>query len=269
MRPVSGKQWIAGCAVLALVVGACGCAGMGGSSRRGARHPSLGENDRVWFVQGTGGGLHWGDIQLRSSLRKAGSPMKVVFHHWHKDRLPGQIVLTDDDYRLVKRAARQLVAMIGDFKRDVPEGEIYIVGQSAGCEVVRLALAQLPEGCSAQNVVMLQPSVSADAPLADALAHVEGKLYYTSSPHDHLLSVGTGFVGTTDRKHESGAGYAGFHAPQGSGDDIRRLYREKLVEVRWKPSMIWHGWPGDHASLLGPGFMDKHVVPMLAGAYRR
>jgi len=127
MRPALEKQWIAVCAVLALVVGACGCVGFGGASRRGARYPNLGETGRVWFVQGTGGGLHWGDIQLRSSLRKAGSPMKVVFHHWHKDRLPGQVVLTDDDYRLVKRAARQLVAMIADFKRDVPEGEVYVV----------------------------------------------------------------------------------------------------------------------------------------------
>ena len=68
---------------VSFLAGACGCVSPYNL------YPSLTENDRIYFVQGTGGAFHWGDIQLRDSLRKAACPAKVVFHHWHKGQMPG------------------------------------------------------------------------------------------------------------------------------------------------------------------------------------
>lgn len=228
---------------------------------------TLTENDTIIFVQGTSGPVRWGDRQLARAMKATECPARLVVHQWHRSRPPCYATWNRKEYALVERAAADLAHMITDIRGERPMGTVHVAAQSAGCEVVRLGLGQLPPGATVRNALMVAPSVSPEAPLEDALAHVNGKLYYTTSPLDWLMAIGTWILCTTDQKKCSSAGFAGFRPRQGLDEEGLRLYRERLVRVRWKPKYIFYGWFGDHISGWSPPFAAKYAIAMFCDHY--
>ena len=223
------------------------------------------ESDRVFYVQGTSGFVRWGDWQLKKGLERGGCRAEVVAHQWHRSRPPGFFIFNRSEYELVHLAAQSLADDIVAFRQSSPDSRVYVVGQSAGCEVVRLALTALPRACAVDSVVMCAPSISPDAPRAAALGGVRGKLYALSSPFDiFILGIGTVLFGSTNRRHCLCAGLVGFHPPPNTSEEGLRRYREKLVNVRWRPAYLAHGYFGDHVTGQSPGFVANFMLLMLA-----
>jgi len=239
----------------------------GGLDVAGMYRMMLTEDDTIIFVQGTSGPVRWGDRQLARAMRAAECPARLVVHQWHRSRPPCYVTWNRKEYALVERAAADLARMIADIQGERPKGTVHIAAQSAGCEVVRLGLAQLPPGASVESGIMVAPSVSPEAPLEDALAHVTRKLYYTTSSLDGLLAIGTWIVCSTDQKRCSSAGFTGFRPREGLDEESLRLYRERLVRVRWKPRHILDGWFGHHASGWSPRFAAKYAIAMFCDEY--
>jgi len=229
---------------------------------------TLTENDRVIYVQGTSGFLHWGDRRIRKGLAKAGFSALVTAHQWHASRPPAFPVINRGEYELVHLAAQSLADRIVAEKSD-PGTRVYLVTQSAGCEVVRIALGLLPRGVQVENVVMCGPSMSPEVDFGEALGAVAGKIYYQCSWLDFgLLGVGTWLIGSTNRKHCVCAGVVGFKPPPEADENLRRLYAEKLVPVRWRPSFARRGYLGGHFTQQAVPHVAANISRMLAGDWQ-
>jgi len=230
---------------------------------------ALTERDRVIYVQGTSGPLHAGDTVLKLALPRAGYGACVEAHQWHQSRPPAFPIVSRGEYELVQLAAQSLADKIAAYKAADPDTHIYIAAQSAGAEVVRLGLGLLPRDVMVENAVMCGPSISPDADWSQALPVVRGTVYYQRSWLDiALLGVGSLLVGSTDRKHCISAGVVGFRPPAELDEEARRLYREKLVEVRWRPSFALGGYLGEHLTQYGPGHVIRNMSRMLAGDWQ-
>jgi len=248
---------------LALLATFCGCV----SSEPAVNTAET--RDRIIYVQGAMGFLHYGDDSLRLAVKDAQSPTEVVTFAWHEDfkRPPLYVVTNRAEYEIYLLAAQTLADDIIAFKTRKPDVRISLASLSAGAEIIRLALELLPDYVTVQNVVLINPSSSPGIPLRKALRAVDGKLYCVCSRLDLILSGGTIVVGTTDRRHVPAAGLVGFHLPGDADDDLARLYYDKVVNVFWRPEFALYGFVGGHFSGLAPPFVKAFVLPMLESRY--
>jgi hypothetical protein len=111
---------------------------------------------------------------------------------------------------------------------------------------------------------MLSSSVSADYDLAQALRHVRGDMYVTTSPHDAVLAALAPAFGTADRKYVGPdiAGLHGFSMPPGAGLDTRRLYA-KIMNLAWDPALDHYGDYGGHTDTAKPEFVQHVIAPLV------
>jgi len=225
----------------------------------------LTEADRVIFVQGTSGGISWGEKDIGRGLTEAGYHAQVVAHRWHRERPPAFPVLTRREYELVQEGAQSLADRIIALTARPPT-RVYIIAQSAGCEVARIALGLLPRSVRVENVVLCGPSISPAADFSEALPAVSGKVYYQCSWVDFgMLGIGTSIIGSSDRKQGPCAGAVGFKLPADIDEEGERLYEERLVEVPWRLSFALRGFFGDHFSQQSLAHIVTNVSRMLAG----
>ena len=225
----------------------------------------LTDKDTIIYVEGTAGSIRWHDRQLERALRAHGYEARLFSHQWHVSRPPAYICWNRREYELVHLGAQSLADWIAALRAESPDGRLHLAAQSAGSEVIRLALELLPEGVTVDNVVLIAPSTSSSAPMERALASVRGKVFYTASVVDAMMSVGTLLACTTDLKKTFAAGFAGFRPREGLDEESLARYRDKLVEVRWKPRYALLGWLGDHLSGWSEPFLERFTLPMLAG----
>lgn len=144
-----------------------------------------------------------------------------------------------------------------------PDRPVFLVGKSGGAGVVARALEQLPEA-SVERAVMLAPALSATYDLSGALRAIRRELVVFYSPLDFvLLGAGTRLFGTVDRVRGVGAGLVGFREPAGLDADGRDRYRDRLRQVRWRPSMARSGYLGGHVAVDLPPFLGRYVAPLL------
>jgi pimeloyl-ACP methyl ester carboxylesterase len=174
------------------------------------------------------------------------------------------------DHLVVARSkgkAKSLARRIARIRERVPDGEIHIMGLSAGTAVVLNALEQLPAGVDVDSVVLFSSSVSADRDLSPALRHVRGKLYATSSKGDLILRS---VVITADGRRAPPAGRTGFRIPRSLPYAERAVY-EKVVNLHWKPAYVAFGWNGGHVSattskfvrcIIAPRILSRHSFPL-------
>lgn len=242
-RVLRGRVWRgarcpAMCGVVCALAMAAGC---GGASRPSAV---------VLFLDGAGHFTAGGNV--RNGLRSAGYDGRFQGYVWTS------FLGWGTDHLLVAGSglkAQGLADRIVRLRRDDPEGEIHVMGLSAGTAVIVNALERLPEGTDVDTVVLFSSSVYANRDLTPALQHVRRALYATCSPHDLILSS---LVITADGETGSAAGRTGFRIPP-SVPKSRRSEYAKVVNLPWMPNYAAYGWNGGHVAATRAEFV-KHVI---------
>lgn len=202
-----------------------------------------------WF------GMRWGFSTLPKGLRRAGFAGKVVYWPWHGrwTGLPWPSVPALCDSPLHQRQAQAMADYLADYRRRYPQAPLYVMGCSAGGWIAWRVLELLPPEVTVDGVALLSAAVDPGRDLTAGLAHVRGVVVNTFSYLDCLiLGLGTLVVGTGDRRHTPACGMVGL-----KGNDGR------VVNLPWRPGMIFSGKLGGHVTATPPAFIARYVAPLL------
>ncbi len=214
----------------------------------------------VFAVDGAGG---WDrcSSNLRCAVAEAGLPLSVETYAWQHGH--GRVFADQCDCGYARTAGQRLAEKVCAYRQTCPTGRVYLVGHSAGSQVVLAAAEALPPG-SLERVVLLAPSVSACYDLRPALRTTcEGIDTFYSCRDWWYLGLAVSVVGTADRHWCSAAGRVGFR-PQIDTPEDAMLYR-KLRQHPWSCELISTGNCGGHYGAYQPGHLRACVVPLLTG----
>ncbi len=212
-------------------------------------------NDGPVVIFADGAGWFGGEAGIRAGLEAAGRPEKVEVFGWSSLLGPGP------DHFLVdrKRAkGKQLAKRVQAFRAEQPDTPLHLMGLSAGTAIIVFALEQLPAGVHVDNVVLFSPSISDQHDLSDAMAHVRGYLYATTSLRDGILS---GMVALADGEPGKPAGLRGLRVPPRAR---RRSAYARVVNLHWRPAYGGFGWMGSHTAVTGSRFVQHVIAPRIA-----
>ena len=166
-----------------------------------------------------------------------------------------------------KRAqARKLAQKIASYQSQHPTSPVNLMGLSAGTAIAVYTLEELPPENQVDTVVLLSSSVASDHNLTQALRHVRGDLYVTTSPDDAILTTAVPVLGSADRQFVGTdvAGLDGFEVPPGASPEVRRLY-SKVVMLAWNPVDDRYGDYGGHTDTTKPEFVQHVIAPLVMG----
>jgi pimeloyl-ACP methyl ester carboxylesterase len=162
-----------------------------------------------------------------------------------------------------KLTADKIVA----YQARYPGRPVNLLGYSAGAVVAVETLAALPAGREIDRAVLLAGAISPLYDLRAALARTRFGIWSYYQPQDAVaLWAGTVVVGTADGTHIVSAGAVGFWTPLGLSADERQLYREKLVQLPYKPQMALTGNFGGHFQCVNRAFVAQWIAPVLIGS---
>jgi hypothetical protein len=193
---------------------------------------------------------------------------------WAGDRVPhevrgyrwthgvGQPLKDLQDFRHLRRKAEELAAEVRSVTAESPRRPVYLVGRSGGAGLV-LAAAELLPPATLERIVLLSAAVSPDCDLTAALLATRGGIVsYYSELDQAVLNWGTRQFGTADRVYGPSAGVKGFAVPDGHAAGSGGPY-DRLVQIPWRPRMLWRGHGGLHSGTLSPWFLRSEVAPWL------
>ena len=208
---------------------------------------------RVIFLDGAG--WYTGDGPVRAGLQKAGFNGPVERFGWASGLGPlhDHLVVGPSHPR-----TRALAERITRLRQANPKGRIVVMGLSAGTRVVVCGLEKLPPSVWVDHVVLLSPSISSRHDLSKALRHVKGRLYFTTSTQDGILSTAC----SAGMEGGRPAGQAGFVLPNHPSADTKNLYR-KVVPLPWRPGYLAYGWDGGHVSATSSEFIRVVIAPRI------
>ena len=208
---------------------------------------------RVIFLDGAG--WYTGDGPVRAGLRQGGFAGPVERFGWASGLGPlhDHLVVGPSHPR-----TRALAERITRLRQANPNGKIVVMGLSAGSRVVVCGLEKLPPAVAVDHVVLLSPSISSRHDLSEALRHVKGRLYFTTSTQDGILATAcsAGMAGGRP------AGQAGFVQPNDQNLETKDLYR-KVVPLPWRPDYLPYGWDGGHVSATSSDFIRVVIAPRI------
>lgn len=230
------------CALSALC--AAGCATSSGS-RAGA--------GVTYYCPGAGN-YDFGDVGIRSGLRRAGYEGEVVPFYWtcSFNAAIDQIVRANPRQR-----ARVLADDIMAFIDRNPGTPVNLIGLSAGSGVVIWALENLRPGYHVDEVILLSSSLSSDYDVRAALERVRGHIFVYYSDRDVVLRGPMKLVGTIDGvPGAEAAGRIGLHGPGSS---------ERVINLRWQPEWKKHGHHGGHTDATNAAFAAAELSQRLLG----
>src|SRR5262245_8641920 len=197
-------------AVVALAALLPGCAGV---PTRVAQTPPPGAVAApaprgVVFCADGAGGFGTTSAALQSAVAEQGVALEVRPVVWTHGF--GRMVSDQVGCGRARTAGRQLAGEVVAWRQRHPGKPVYLVGHSAGSQVVLAAAECLPAG-AVERVVLLAPSVSAEYDLRPALARTAQGVDAFYSGRDWVaLGLGVGLVGTADRCWAPAAGRVGF-----------------------------------------------------------
>jgi len=205
-----------------------------------------------------GAGWYSGDGPVRTGLRTGGYPGPVDRFHWQG--LLGPVGALSDHMGANGNHPKvpQLARRIEQLRQVNPNGQIVLVGLSAGTSLIVCALERLGEDVEVDYVVLLSPSVSDRHDLTDALRHVRHRFYATISPHDGMLASAGPAGGESGRP----AGLVGFRLPRKMTRERKKLLA-KLIPLPWRPEYLAYGWDGGHVSATSADFIRAVITPRL------
>lgn len=225
----------------------------------GARDTQV-RRDGLVFVVGGVGGFDFLNSAAQKALPKTGVKHEIRDFVWTHGK--GQMFRDLQDVRYLLHKADELAAQILKVKEETPDRPVYVVGKSGGAGLVLAAAELLPPG-TLERIILLSAAVRPNYDLRFALRATRGEIISFYSAYDQvILNWGTRQFGTVDRFYGASAGLHGFLIPPHLGPVDRALYA-KLVQVPWKPGMIFEGHFGNHAGTSMPGFVGREVSPWL------
>lgn len=209
---------------------------------------------RVIYLEGAGWYSSAGSVQ--AGLRAGG--YRGAFERFHWSSLLG----VGADHLLASRSglnARRLARRIEEIRDADPDGQLHLMGLSAGTLVIVRALETLPEDVSVDQVVLFSSSVSRRCDLTDALPHVRGRIYATCSPYDRILST---LAVSADGRTGKVVGQTGFSLPKNLSTERQQRYQQ-VVNLYWKPAYAGFGWNGGHVGATDDKFVRTVIAPRL------
>ncbi len=212
----------------------------------------------VVFIANGSGDIRSVTAGLETAVAEAGLPLEVetfVWSHGFGRYLADHI---DHPYHVAK--GYRLAEIVTAYRQAEPGRAIYLIGHSAGSDVVLTAAAVLPPG-SIERIILLDPSVSATYDLRPALRCARAGIDSFYSEHElFLLGVGTGIAGTADNRREPPAGRVGFRPVIVCPGDAE-LYA-RLRQHPWDPAVAWTGDLGGHYGSNHAEFLAAYVLPL-------
>jgi Serine aminopeptidase, S33 len=206
------------------------------------------------------GGIDFVGLSSQWALPRAGVRHEIREFPWTHGK--GRLLRDLQDTQHCLRKADELAAEVHKIKAQDPERPVYLVGKSGGTGLVLAAAEQLPPQ-TLERVILLSPAVAPTYDLRPALRATKYEIVCFYSPYDQLvLNWGTRQFGTIDRYYGASAGLRGFVIPPDLNASDRSLY-ERLVQVKWKATMILEGHLGIHIGTSMPAFVAKEVGPWL------
>lgn len=199
-----------------------------------------------------GAGWSGSTSRIRGGLRAAGFEGRVQSYPWSTLLGPAS------DHLLVehkRRKGRDLAEFIQARRLYRPDDPIHLMGLSAGTAVVVFALEALPRGTTVDNVILFAPSISETYDLSDAMAHVRGFLYATSSSTDGILE---GVTVAADGAVTEPAGLHGFRIP--ARIKCYDCYT-RVVNLPWRAVYADLGWKGSHTGATSEDFVRDVIAP--------
>jgi pimeloyl-ACP methyl ester carboxylesterase len=244
-----------------LGVMAAGCAS--GQGRFSAQ--TLSGHGVVFYCDGAGGGgiTNWGP-GVKKGLADAG--FTGTFDEFDWETGLGVIADQIEAVKSKRAQAKKLANKIVSYQSEDPNSPVTVMGLSAGTAIAVYALEELPPANQVDTVVLLSSSVASDHNLTQALRHVRGDLYVTTSPDDAILTTAVPVLGSADRQFVGTdvAGLDGFQMPPGASPEVRRLY-SKVVVLAWDPQDDRYGDYGGHTDTTKPGFIQHVIAPLVMG----
>jgi pimeloyl-ACP methyl ester carboxylesterase len=210
----------------------------------------------IILVHGAGG-MDLGNTVTRWAFRIAQVPHEVREFIWTHGK--GQVLRDLQDTRHLVSKAEELARQISEYQAEHPGRPVYLIGRSTGAAIVLGAAAARPDA-SLEKIILLAPAVSPAYNLLPALRATRTEIVAYRSDYDHFfLGWGTSTFGTADRIYTESAGKQGFQLP--GHDPMSRLFYLKLVQVCWKPRLLWTGHFGGHLSCNAPLFVLNEIAP--------
>lgn len=246
-------------APLALVLLAgCRSTGQYAAERRALPGPTAAPAGIVIVADGAGDFREL-SVNINEVIWATSTPLLVetfVWSHGYRRYLADQI---DHDNHLAQ--GRRLAEYVCRHRQHFPNRSVFLLGNSAGCEVLLDAAAWLPPD-SVDRIVLLAPSVCAYHDLRPALRAARGGIDVFTSHKDRLiLGLGMRIVGTTERDCNTAAGRTGFRPVIANAQDAA-LY-QRLRQHPWEQAWREHGHNGGHFGSTQPQFLRSHIVPLL------
>jgi hypothetical protein len=141
------------------------------------------------------------------------------------------------------------------YRTNYPNLPVFLVGHSAGSNIVLEATRSLPPG-RVEKIVLLAPAVSTDYDLRQALVVSRcGIDVFTSERDVIVLGLATNVVGNADGGRSPAAGRVGF--------EDRPEYCGRVRQHAWDSSVEWTGNLGGHSDALMRGYLRAYVLPLL------
>jgi pimeloyl-ACP methyl ester carboxylesterase len=211
----------------------------------------------VFSVDGAGG-FQATTQALKRALAETGRPLYVESVAWSHGY--GRVLADQTDECHAREAGRCLAERVRSWQQQFPAKPVYLMSHSAGGAVVLAAAEALPPN-SVERIILLAPSVSRSYDLRPALRSARQGIDAFSSERDWAyLGLGTGLVGTADRRWEPAAGRVGFRVEILSPEDAA-LYA-KLRQHPWDRCVEWTGNRGGHYGPYQPGYLRAYVLPL-------
>jgi pimeloyl-ACP methyl ester carboxylesterase len=246
------------CCLVPLLAGCC-TAGPRPDTSRATFLPAP-DSAGVAFVADGSGDSRTVSTHLAQLAAAAGVPLQVEAVPWS---LGYRRVVADHVSHANHLAQGRLLAgRVAAYRQACPGRKVYLVGYSAGCDVVLAAAEALPPG-SVDRVVLLAPAVCAAYDLRPTLRASRGGVDSFHSERDGLvLGLGVWVLGTADGGCRTAAGRYGF-TPVLAGPADAALY-QGLRQHAWDPAVAWTGNDGGHYGSVQAGFLRAYVLPLLA-----
>lgn len=217
----------------------------------------------VLFILDGVGGMQFVPLLVRRALRQEGIALATVFDHWQYG-LRGEIWTDLMWHRRNRVVAARFARLIWRYRKQFPQSHIHLLACSGGAGIAAFALEELPERTRLETLILACPGLSPSYNLAPALRKVQRCYALVSREDKAILGVGTRLFGTTDRRHATAAGCAGFRIPAGLDAGDRAVY-DRLREIHWTPELAQLGHYGGHTGWAANPFLRKHLMPMIRG----
>lgn len=213
----------------------------------------------IWLIPGVHG-EPWMLANAQRGLRDAGIESAIEVYDWKRSELFGVLLNLIDIEANLKHAAA-IAHEIVSYHREHPGRPIDLVGYSGGGGLAVMAVEALPQDVRVRNLILVQPAISPDYNLSQALRQVDGSIINFHSRMDWVvLGLGTRAFGTMDRAYVPSAGKSGFNLATALPDEAQR---QRLRQPQWTPKMMLTGHYGGHVGMLAYDWNRKYLAPYL------